>query len=79
MSRMPEHRTAHVEARPRPELAPRQCGRCRQWFDGDPALHPGAIAAWWLCPACHTALLGDGPDRSPSTRAPTPGGTHDAR
>jgi hypothetical protein len=39
-------------------LAQRQCGRCREWFDGDPTLHPVALPAWWLCPPCRAALLG---------------------
>jgi hypothetical protein len=36
----------------------RQCGRCRRSFPADPALHPVAIAEWWLCPPCREALLG---------------------
>src|SRR5438445_5732939 len=40
-------------------LSPRQCGRCRKFFDGDSALHPTALPAWWLCPPCRIALLGD--------------------
>jgi hypothetical protein len=28
----------------------RRCGRCRKFFDGDPALHPIAIPEWWACP-----------------------------
>src|SRR3954470_5918343 len=39
-------------------LAQRQCGRCREWFDGDATLHPTALPTWWLCPPCHVALLG---------------------
>jgi hypothetical protein len=38
------------------ELPPRVCGRCRQLFDGDPTLHPTAIAEWWACPACRVAM-----------------------
>lgn len=41
-----------------PGLAPRQCGRCRQLFDGDPTLYAGALPEWWLCPDCRIALLG---------------------
>jgi hypothetical protein len=40
-------------------LSPRQCGRCRKLFEGDPTLHPTALPAWWLCPPCRLALLGD--------------------
>ena len=40
-------------------LSPRQCGRCRKLFEGDPTLHPNALPEWWLCPPCRTALLGD--------------------
>jgi len=43
-----------------PVPAPRQCGRCREMFEGDPTLLPTAIPAWWLCPPCQTALIGDG-------------------
>lgn len=39
-----------------PQLAQRQCGRCRQLFDGDPTLHPAAIAEWWACDACRARL-----------------------
>lgn len=92
MSTMPERRTAEVDddggpAVPRAptaestQVAPRQCGRCRQWFDGDPTLHSRAIASWWLCPACHTTLLGDGrrPSATAAAPAPAPGGTLSAR
>jgi hypothetical protein len=48
---------------------PRQCGRCRLMFPGDPTLHPTALPDWWLCPPCRAALLG-GPRRIP---APTCG------
>ena len=40
-------------------LAPRQCGRCRQLFEGDPTLFPAALPEWWLCPPCRVTLLGD--------------------
>lgn len=46
-----------------PEARPRQCGRCRLTFEGDPALHPTAVPDWWLCPPCRDALLG-GPRRA---------------
>lgn len=45
---------------PGSSLARRQCGRCREWFDGDPALHPTALPEWWLCAPCHVALFGEG-------------------
>ena len=38
--------------------APRQCGRCRWWFDGDPDAHPTAKAEWWACDPCRASLLG---------------------
>jgi hypothetical protein len=37
---------------------PRQCGRCRQSFPGDPTLHPLAKPDWWLCSPCREALFG---------------------
>ena len=43
-------------------LEPRQCGRCRQLFDGDPALHADAIPDWWACEPCR-AKLGLAPER----------------
>jgi len=36
---------------------PRQCGRCRQVFPGDPNLFPGTIPDWWLCTPCRSILL----------------------
>ncbi|HVM54509.1 MAG TPA: hypothetical protein VM262_15070 [Acidimicrobiales bacterium] len=42
-------------------LPSRICGRCRQLFDGDPSLHPLALAEWWACPACRVALGIDQP------------------
>jgi hypothetical protein len=39
------------------EPVPRQCGRCRQMFEGDPALEPGTLPDWWLCPPCRLVLL----------------------
>ena len=49
------------DAPTRPSDVPlRQCGRCRQLFDGDPTLDaPHAIPDWWLCTACHAVLIGD--------------------
>ena len=52
------------------ETAPRQCGRCRQLFEGDPTLHPDALPEWWLCPTCRTALLGVKPTTDDVTAAP---------
>jgi hypothetical protein len=43
------------------ELLPRQCGRCRLLFEGDPTLHPPAQPGWWLCPPCQATLLGRTP------------------
>lgn len=57
----------------RTEVTPRQCGRCRQWFDGEPTRYPGAIGGWWLCTACRAALLGARERGSTTTReAATP-------
>lgn len=39
------------------ELPPRQCGRCRMMFAGDPALDVSLRDAWCLCPACEAILL----------------------
>lgn len=39
------------------ELPPRQCGRCRMMFDGDPALDIRVRNDWCLCPACEATLL----------------------
>ena len=39
-------------------VPPRQCGRCRQFFAGDPLLSVSIQQAWWLCPPCHATLLG---------------------
>jgi hypothetical protein len=44
-------------------VRPRQCGRCRQFFEGDPAEPPDVIAEWWLCPPCREVLLGHGSRR----------------
>jgi hypothetical protein len=41
-------------------IPPRQCGRCRLSFEGDPTLDPEVQAEWWLCPRCREALLGRG-------------------
>lgn len=45
----------------------RQCGRCRQFFASEPAVHPAAIQEWWLCEPCHDKLMG-------TSRAPTGAG-----
>jgi hypothetical protein len=37
----------------------RQCGRCRLMFDGDTTAGAVTPPKWWLCPPCHSALLGD--------------------
>lgn len=39
------------------ELPPRQCGRCRMMFEGDPALDISMRNEWCLCPACEAILL----------------------
>jgi hypothetical protein len=49
-----------------PVPPPRQCGRCRSMFDGDPTLYPPAQQGWWVCPPCRAALFG---------RRPAPSGT----
>jgi hypothetical protein len=40
--------------------APRQCGRCRGMFPGDPTLPPGLDTGWWACTPCRDRLLGPG-------------------
>ena len=59
-------------------VASRQCGRCREWFPGDPSLHPTAIPDWWLCPPCRVALLGANPRPAPSA-SHAPIGVHNDR
>jgi hypothetical protein len=59
-------------------IAPRQCGRCRAMFPGDPTLDPFALPEWWLCPPCRLALLGQEP-RGPCTLAGTARGFQRAR
>jgi len=52
---------------------PRQCGRCRLSFPGDPALDAATGPKWWLCEPCRLAFFGvhrrltlvDGPDSTP--------------
>ncbi len=39
------------------EVSPRQCGRCRMMFDGDPTLEVRAQNEWALCPSCEAILL----------------------
>ena len=36
---------------------PRQCGRCRMMFRGDPTLDSRARDGWCLCPNCEAILL----------------------
>lgn len=57
-------------------IAPRQCGRCRQLFEGDPTLHPAALPEWWLCPPCRLSLLGDPRGRPTTERDQTSVGRH---
>lgn len=49
-----------------PVPPPRQCGRCRLMFDGDPTLYSPARPDWWVCPPCRAILFG---------RQPAPNGT----
>jgi hypothetical protein len=62
-----EDETAELGAAPplvvEESVPPRQCGRCRLTFPGDPTLDPFG-RNWWLCPPCHEALLGRGRGRS---------------
>lgn len=39
------------------DVPPRQCGRCRMMFDGDPTLDPLVRNEWALCPACEAIIL----------------------
>ena len=39
------------------DVPPRQCGRCRMMFEGDPALVARARNEWALCPSCEATLL----------------------
>lgn len=48
---------AVVEPAESEALPPRQCGRCRKMFEGDPALDVRIRNEWCLCPACEAALL----------------------
>ncbi len=48
---------AIVEPEDGDELPPRQCGRCRMMFEGDPALDASVRNGWALCPACEAILL----------------------
>jgi hypothetical protein len=52
---IPADATTMVGEADRP--APRQCGRCRELFDGDATLNPDAMPEWWLCPPCRAILL----------------------
>jgi hypothetical protein len=38
-------------------VPPRQCGRCRMMFDGDPTLDIRARREWAVCPSCEAILL----------------------
>lgn len=38
-------------------VEPRQCGRCRVMYEGDPTLHYRARGQWSLCPACDAILM----------------------
>jgi hypothetical protein len=58
-------------------VRPRQCGRCRMMFEGDPTLCPTALPEWWLCPPCRLALFGDRHRRPAAAHSST--GTHRAR
>jgi hypothetical protein len=49
---------------PGDEAPPRQCGRCRSFFAGGLTVAPFAQREWWLCPACHKALVGRDRGRS---------------
>lgn len=40
------------------ESRPRQCGRCRLMFDGDPTLYRPARPDWWVCSPCRALLFG---------------------
>ena len=48
---------ADIEPTDGEDLPPRQCGRCRMMFDGDPALDISLRNEWCLCPACEATLL----------------------
>jgi hypothetical protein len=49
--------------------APRQCGRCRGTFPGDPTLPRGLDLGWWACPPCHEYLIGSGATAVPTWRS----------
>jgi NAD-dependent SIR2 family protein deacetylase len=38
-------------------VPPRQCGRCRMMFEGDPTLDTRARREWAVCPSCEAILL----------------------
>jgi hypothetical protein len=38
-------------------VPPRQCGRCRMMFEGDPMLDVRARQEWAVCPSCEAILL----------------------
>jgi hypothetical protein len=45
---------------------PRQCGRCRGMFPGDPTLPGGLDTGWWACPPCRDLLFGPGAMATPT-------------
>ncbi len=55
---------------------PRQCGRCRLLFDGDPTLEPQARPQWWLCPPCRASLLPNRPREAGTEADLAPLGAH---
>ena len=51
---------------------PRQCGRCRLMFAGDPTLYyPPGRPAWWLCPSSQSAGSPPTPHRRRPPAPPT--------
>ena len=56
--------------------SPRQCGRCRSVFPGDPALDPSAAPRWWVCPPCRIALVPSESRKHKSSRWATTPLTH---
>lgn len=55
-------------------VPPRQCGRCRMMFDGDPTLDIRAQREWAVCPSCEAILLPRRAERGnviPLRRPPT--------
>ena len=52
----PEQVGAESNSMPLPH-DPRQCGRCRKFFPGDPALDAAPVAKWWLCEPCRATFF----------------------